>query len=817
MRPHRLLVASPSFARGKQFVSLPPFVGLLASPAYKAPENTVVRQIRGKSFGVSDYTCVFGAYEEGITAARHVAPGLLECPIPPAPVNETDGAPVAGMTSLRIISEVGFHSNRLQFTFFISPTLLGLVPTFGSTDGGTRVIVVGIGFAKLGGGVGCSFGGVETRGEVLSTTEVACTSPAAAVGGFAVGDDDDARHLVPVLVTMNGLHYVAGLDEQSSGTQVAFEYADVPVISFISPTTGPPDLHGETARYLKVHGAHFRGTAGLACRFGTLLTEAVFLSPSEIECSIPALSSATGDAPTVAVTANGVDFSRQGPPSTTFTYVASPELLGISPALGPSIGGTTVTVIGSNFNTATAMSSEHASLICRFELEDPPTSSSNDDAGASGELTHTRLWHVSATIESDSAATCVSPAVVDSIAAASGTGYASVHVSSDGGSSFSVLAARFFFYPEILVSTATPATMPASEGGDLLVAGQGFLPGEGLLLCQYEATAAVSFQTDGNASTSTAVALWLSPELVRCALPAFDVERGTSSTLGVRVTNNGIDLSPSAAALLVYSPPDLLEMTPATGPRTGGTPIILAIDGWSLPVTNTSFDVKCQWGEAVITQGELSYATPDAEQATPLFVSCVSPSMTETVSSAGDRESEVSDGSGIVEVNLQVDGQQVSASGAGLPFTYYDVPSLHEISPIAGGQLGGTEVVMKGSGFAFGAPGNAGSGQVVCKFGENGVVFAAVVSDSELRCRSPAFGGGEFAAVTGASVDMEVSMNGGVDYVWPSSATFHYLPIASTTGETEHELRTRDEMCYYLSPEGSRLTAFTSKTCARDR
>lgn len=745
--------------------------------------NTFVRQIRGTSFGVSDYTCVFGDYETGVTEARHVAPGVLECPIPPAPVNDTDGEPVTGTTSLYIISEVGFHSNRLQFTFFTPPTLLGVVPNFGSTDGGTRVIATGIGFADLGGGVGCSFGGVETRGEVLSSTEVACASPAAAIGGFGIGDDGDARHVVPVLVTLNGLHYSAGLGGQSAETRVAFEYADVPVVSFLSPSTGPPDLNGETARYLKVYGAHFRASADLACRFGALLTAAVFVSPSEIDCRIPALSSETGDAPSVAVTANGVDFSRQGPPSATFTYVVGPELLGIAPALGPSRGGTTVTVMGSNFAARTAMSLEQTSLICRFELEDSPSSGLDGDSGAGGEVNRTRLWHVTATVESDSAATCESPAAADSMTAVSGIGYAAVHVSSDGGSSFSRLGSRFFFYPEIVVSSATPATMPASQGGDILVAGQGFLPGEGSLLCQYEATAAASLTTDANESISTADAIWLSPELVRCALPAFAAERGTSLTLGVRVTNNGVDFSPGAASLLIYAPPDLLGLDPATGPRTGGTPIKLATDGWGLPATNTSFDVKCQWGAAVSTQGELSHVASKAEGASPLYVSCVSPPMATVVSSVGDREPEILDGSGIVEVNLQVDGNQVTAGGAALLFTYYDAPSVHGISPPSGGQLGGTEVVIKGSGFAFGAPGNAGSGHTVCKFGEHGIVFAAVVSDTELRCRCPPFGGGDFEAVTGASVNVEVSMNAGVDYARTSSASFQFLPVASTTGE----------------------------------
>lgn len=809
--------------RCRQLISIQPYccvnkIGLARSCPTLLPSYTPVwypkrlcLQIRGTSFGVSDYACVFGDNEASVTEAQHVAAGLLECPIPPAPTDDTDGLPVAGPTSLHVVSAVGFTSNRLQFTYFTPPTLLGVVPNFGSTDGGTRVIAAGIGFAGFWGGVACSFGGVETPGEVVSATEVACPSPAAAIAGFGVGDDDDPHRFVPFLVTLNGLHYGADAGGQSTEIEVVFEYTETPVVSFISPITGPPDLDGDgsralvsderTARYLKAHGAHFREGANLACRFGVLLTTAVYVSPSEVDCLIPPLSSATGDAPTVAVTANGVDFSREGPPSTTFTYVTRPVLVGMLPAMGPSTGGTSVTVIGSNFGTGAMESMQQVSLVCRFELENAASKTLDGDSSTSGGgLTHTLFWDVTATIESDSAATCVSPAVAASIATVSGRGYATVHLSADGGSSFSTSKARFFFYPETDVSSATPATMPASGGGDIIVSGHGFLPGEGLLLCRYEATAAISFsnaselpegtsvvQKEGKYFAFTTVAVWLSPELLRCELPPLDIEGGASLALAVRVANNGVDLSPSAAQLYVYASPGLSSMDPATGPRTGGTPVKLVVDGWGLPVTDASFDVRCQWGTNVSTPGELSSVASETAAAGRVYVTCTSPSAASVV--MGSRqESDVSDDNDVVEVTLQIDGREVSVTGpgattAGSSFTYYDVPVVLDVSPPAGRHLGGTDVVITGSGFSFGAPGKAGSGQTVCLFGDSDIAYAAIVSDEELRCRSPPFGDGNLTAATGTSVDVKVSMNGGVDYVWPPSVSFQYLPIASTTGE----------------------------------
>lgn len=704
------------------------------------------------------------------------------------------------------MSAVGFTSNWLQFTYFSPPTLLGAIPSFGSTDGGTPVIVAGVGFEDFGGGVACSFGGVETPGEVLSETEVACSSPAAAIAGVGVGDIDDALRFVSLLVTVNGLHYGADAGELSTGSDVIFEYTDVPVISFISPITGPPNLEGDgrgmlvdadkKARYLRAHGANFREGASLACRFGTLSTAAVYVSPSEVDCQIPPLSSATGDTPTVAITVNGVDFSREGPPSTTFTYVASPVLAGILPAMGPSSGGTTVTIIGENFGIGIVESAKQASLICRFELEDNATEGLGDDTSASGgENGHTVVWDVTATVESDNAATCVTPAVVASVTTASGRGYAAVHVSADGGSSFSSSGARFFFYPEVAVSSVTPATLSASTGGDVVVSGEGFLSGEGKLLCQYETAEDISFADVSQLPAGTAVlqkeeahlafstmAVWLSSEFLQCELPPLDVEEGTSAMLAVRVTNNGVNVSPSAAQLLVYASPELSSLDPATGPRTGGTPVKLTIEGWGLPVTNVSFEVRCQWGNNLSTPGELSSVAADTAAEGRVHVSCTSPSAIMVIS-ASNHEGNTSNDD-MVEVTLEIDGREVGAAGVGaLTFTYYEAPVVLDATPSAGGQLGGTDVVISGSGFDFGAPRNAGSGQTVCMFGEDDMVYAAVVSDTELRCRTPPYSGEDSMTATGVSVGVKISMNGGVDSSWKPSIFFQYLPVASTTGE----------------------------------
>lgn len=689
---------------------------------------------------------MFGNNEMGATEGEHTAPGLIECPIPPAPTS-TDGILATGPTSLHIVSAVGFSSNRLQFEYYIAPTLLSVVPSFGSTDGGTRVILTGLGFGDYG-GIACSFGGVEDLGKVLSATKLECTSPATVEVGWKAG----GTRTVPLLVTVNGLHY--GNDTGTHSEDITFEYTNVPVVSFTVPATGPPS---GTRRYLRVHGAYFRDSFDLACRFGAQVTVGKFVSPSEVNCRIPPLSSTTGDMPTVSVTVNGVDFSREGPPSATFTYIPNPNLLGLSPPLGPNTGGTEVTVLGSGFGRG-EKSIHQSSVICRFQVDQAFVKLS----GIENELNSPLFWDVSAVVKSDSAVLCIAPAV--SAAVVSGSGYATVRISSDGGSSFSTSAPRFLFHLETMVTSVTPSIIPASEGATIVIAGTGFLPGQGLLMCIFEEANSKGQEEKSNRLVFKTIAVWLSPKLVECILFPLEVDAGTSLALTVRVSNNGVDASISAGHLLAYASPELSSLNPAAGPSTGGTTVRLAVDGWGLPTFGRIlFASRCRWGTALSTPGKISMSVTAGR----VIIDCTSPSAANLSTSQE------------AMVSLEIDGRSISST-SGLPFTYYNEPIVMNASPPAGRELGGTDVVLTGSGFAFGAPGEAGSGKTVCLF-RDASVSAVVVSDSELRCRSPPLSGTNITA-TGMSVDVRISLNSGVDF-GPPSVNFHYLPITRAIGE----------------------------------
>ncbi|CAM9110915.1 unnamed protein product, partial [Choristocarpus tenellus] len=250
-------------------------------------------------------------------------------PIPAAP-NE-----ISKVTSFQVINSVGFSSNRLSFLYYPQPMFVGVSPDHGPTCGGTRVTVSGLHFEDYG-RIACLFGGVDVTGVWISSTSVECTTPAAQ-NGVAME--------VSLYVSMNGLHF--GSYTSTMTNSLMYRYVEPAIVSFLSPTSGLPlssQREGDEGGKVTVYGANFVEGISLVCRFGAILTAATYISTSEVQCQIPPMSNGTGAKPRVSISTNGIDFSREGFSSTIFTYYIAPEVLGLSPTLGPSTGGTVITI-----------------------------------------------------------------------------------------------------------------------------------------------------------------------------------------------------------------------------------------------------------------------------------------------------------------------------------------------------------------------------------------------------------------------------------------------------------------------------------------
>jgi hypothetical protein len=235
----------------------------------------------------------------------------------------TPGALSPGPVAVQLTTAGGTTTASQQFTYVGAPNATTLNPTSGPTIGGTIVTITG---SSLSGTTNVTFGGVAaTMITNVGDGEITVVDPAHAAGA------------VPVVITATG------------GTATAsqqFTYVAAPTLLSILPTSGP--TIGGTS--VTITGSGFTTTADTTVTIG-----------GNAATNVDVTSSTTVTATTPPGTAGGqpVIVSDTGGPSgaLTFTYIAAPIVgaTGLNPAFGPTIGGTTVTITGSNLGGTTAV------------------------------------------------------------------------------------------------------------------------------------------------------------------------------------------------------------------------------------------------------------------------------------------------------------------------------------------------------------------------------------------------------------------------------------------------------------------------------
>ncbi|HUY86767.1 MAG TPA: IPT/TIG domain-containing protein, partial [Acidimicrobiales bacterium] len=122
---------------------------------------------------------------------------------------------------------------------------------------------------------------------------------------------------------------------------------DSPGEGTLSPNSGPSS--GGTD--VKIVGTNFMGATGV--QFGSTSAPSFsVVSPTEIDATSPAGSSGPVD---VQVTTPQGTSPASGSVQFTYSVVPVPTVISISPTSGPTTGGTTVTITGTNFTGATAV------------------------------------------------------------------------------------------------------------------------------------------------------------------------------------------------------------------------------------------------------------------------------------------------------------------------------------------------------------------------------------------------------------------------------------------------------------------------------
>ena len=537
-------------------------------------------------------------------------------------ISVTAPAGVAGTVDITVTTLGGTSatSTNDQYTYVAPPTVTRVSPSSGPATGGTSVTIAG---TNLTGATAVSFGGTAaTSFTVNSATSITASSPA-------------GTGAVDVTVT------IPGGGTSATNSSDVFKY--VPSVTSVSPASGP--TAGGTS--VTINGTGFTGATAVsfgATAAGTFTVN----SSSKITATAPAESAGTVD---ITVTTPGGSSATSA--SDNYAYVAAPTVSSVSPTAGPTAGGTSVTITGTNLTGATAV---------KF-----------------GATNATGL-----TVNSATSITATAPA--------GSAGTVDITVTTPGGTSATGANDQYTYAAVPTVTSVSPGAGPTAGGTTVTITGTNL-----------SLASAVKF----GATNATGFAIKSATQITTTA-PA-----GSAGTVDITVITPGGTTTTSANDQYRYAaPPTVTNVSPSAGPTAGGT---------NITITGTNFT-----GTTAVKLG--------ATNATGVIV--VSATQITATAPAGS--------AGTVDITVTTPGG-TSAANANDRYTYAGTPTVTGLAPDAGPLGGGTTVTITGTNLSLAS---------AVKFGATNASGVTVVGSTKITAIAPA------AALAGA-VDVTVTTPGG--------------------------------------------------------
>ncbi len=243
-------------------------------------------------------------------------------------ITATAPAHAAGVVDVTVTTSNGTGVGSGLFTYLAPPppTVDAISPTSGSTAGGTVITITGANFT---GATAVTVGGIAVATfTVASDTTITATTPAHAAGAVDVA-----------VTTPNG-------PGTGTGLFTYFAPPPGPTVSAIDPASGP--AAGGTA--VTITGTNFTGASAVTIG-GVAATAFAVASDTTITATTPA--HAAGAVDVAVTTPNGADTGTG-----LFTYLApppGPTIASVNPGNGPIGGGTVITIVGTGFTGASAV------------------------------------------------------------------------------------------------------------------------------------------------------------------------------------------------------------------------------------------------------------------------------------------------------------------------------------------------------------------------------------------------------------------------------------------------------------------------------
>ncbi len=612
------------------------------------------------------------------------------------------------------------------FTYSTAPSITSVSPNGGPLAGGTTVLITGSDFT---GATSVKFGTADALSfTVNSDTSITAVSPAHAAG------------TVDISVTTP-----AGTSAAVAGDQ--FTYVNAPTVTSVVPNIGP--AAGGTT--VTITGTNFVNVS--AVNFGANpATSFTVDSPTQIT----AVSPAGVDDTTVNVTVTNVSGTSATGVANQFTYSDAPAVTGLSPTAGPLVGGTTVTITGTNFNGATA-------------------------------VTFGGTPATSFTVNSDTSITAVSPAHV--------AGTVNVAVTTAAGTSASVAGSQFTYTSAPVVSGLNPNIGPAAGGTSVVITGSNFI---GITGVSFGANPATSFVVN-------------SPTQITAVAPAGVDD----TTVNVTVSGAGGTSATGIASQYTYSNIAVVNLLqPSRGTTSGGTVVTLtgsnftgatAVSFGGTPATtftvnsdaqitavapahaagNVNVTVTTPAGTSSASAGNL-YTYSDVPTITSIVPTGgpLSGGNTVTINGTSFTNTTAVTFAGVPATSFTINSDNVitavapssgaegsvnlvvttPAGSASTPYLYTDAPVVSGLSPNGGTPSGGTVVTITGSNFA-----NA----TAVTFGTTPATSFSINSDNSITAIAP-------ASATIGPVNVRVSNISGTSVISAASQyVYTNVPVIS--------------------------------------
>jgi beta-glucanase (GH16 family) len=208
--------------------------------------------------------------------------------------------------------------DKFTYTTVAAPTVAMLAPSTGPVSGGTPVTITG---TNLTGATAVKFGSNAATAIVISATQITASSPA-------------GSGTVDVTVTTPG-----GTSAISAGDKFTYTAVPAPTVTLLAPTSGP--AAGGTS--VVITGTNLTGAT--AVKFGATAAATFTVdSPTQITATSPA-----GLAGAVDVTVTTPGGTSAASAADQFTYSPAPTVALLAPGNGPTGGGTSVVITGTNF------------------------------------------------------------------------------------------------------------------------------------------------------------------------------------------------------------------------------------------------------------------------------------------------------------------------------------------------------------------------------------------------------------------------------------------------------------------------------------